>query len=144
MAVGFVFDDTTLQEMLEAYKADLAAGDTLTLCLFVDDVEPADGHDENAYTEASWPGYVRMPLAADGWGNVAVAAHIASMPFADPPVFEYDAGQGNPVTVYGYFILDGNGQFKMSERVATPKTINPGEGIRVTPRIKLKTCREEL
>jgi len=142
MPAGYVFDDTVLSRILTEFRDWLLAEDPWTLHLFTNDRTPADGDDEADYTEAAFTGYAPLTLTMSNFGSVSVTDHVASSTYAPAPQFDYTSGAGSAVTIYGYYLLDADDNFKVAERVTTEKIINPGDGIKVTPRVRQKTCRE--
>lgn len=141
MAAGYVFADPLLQMMWDAWWNVLIVEADWSLHLFDVDRTPADGDDETDYNEASFPGYVPIALDNSLWQNPTLAGHIVETVYDPPPQFNYTAGGSSPVTIYGYFLLDNADVFQFAERVAVPKTIDQGEGLKVTPRLRIKTCR---
>lgn len=142
MPAGYVFDDSVLNRILQQFRSWLASEDPWTLHLFTNDHTPADGDDESDYTEATFTGYSAIALDPGEWDAISVTAFIATLEYTPAPQFDYTSGAGGAVTIYGYYLLDDGGDFKVAERVATSKIISPGDGIKVTPRLRLKTCRE--
>lgn len=141
MSAGYVFADPTLQEIWDAWHAELVTLDPWTLHLFDLDHTPADGDDESDYQEASFTGYAPITLTMANFDAPTLAAFIAEITYTPPPQFNYTAGASSPVTIYGYYLLDGDDVFRFAERVVTTKTIDQGESLKVNVRLRLKTCR---
>lgn len=141
MSAGYVFANPTLQEIWNAWHAELVAAPAWTLHLFDVDHTPADGDDETDYSEASFPGYAPITLTMANFDTPTVASFIAEIEYTPAPQFDYTAGASAPVTIYGYYLLDDADLFRFAERVVTPKTIDQGESLKVNIRLREKTCR---
>lgn len=143
MAAGFVIDDTVLNQYQNLFRSWLATEDDWTMHLFTADHTPADGDDETDYTEATFDGYEVATLTAGEWDAIVLADHVASLEYTPAPEFTYEVTGVGSVTVYGYYLLDGDGDFKIAERLPTPVVLSPGNAVRITPRVPMKNCRDE-
>lgn len=112
-----------------------ALADNLELCLFVNDVTPADGDTEAAYTEMSTHGYALKTLTGGSW-SVSTVGGKAEATYAQQ-TFSFTAA--SPVTVYGYYIKDpADDKLIQVERLTTPQVVElTGDAIRITPKITL-------
>lgn len=141
MSAGYVFADPTLQEIWDAWYADLIAQAAWTLHIFDVDRTPADGDDESDYSEASFSGYAPITLTMANFQTPTLAAFVAEITYSPVPQFNYAAGASSPKTIYGYYLMDNSATFRFAERVVTPKTIDQGESLKVNIRLRQKTCR---
>lgn len=121
-------------QMLETLLGIDAAED-LVLCLFVNNITPADTDVLGTYTEMSTLGYTNKTLAKASWSVTQVSGK-AEASYAQQ---SWTFTSGTAVTVYGYFLKRATtGDLWYSERFATPHTVqNTGDTIRVTPKLTL-------
>lgn len=142
MAASYLFDDSVLLRIWTQFRAWLELEDPWTLHLVDADHTWVDGEDQTDVSEATFDGYAPIELDMANWQAPSVTAHIGSLPYDPPPQFDYASSGVSPVTIYAFFLLNADGDFQYGERVATPKIINPGDGLKVSPIIRDKTCRE--
>lgn len=98
-----------LEELLPLLTAELAGAE---VCLFENNYTPVAGSLVGNFTEATFPGYAREPLA--NWTAVVIAADHARQD-ADDCEFTLSA-TGGPYSVYGYYVLSAGGDLLWAER----------------------------
>jgi hypothetical protein len=112
---------------------------TYKIGLFQNDFTPAPGTVLDDFTACTFTGYAPQELASAVWGSPAVVDHVAMTTSADQVTFESDA-LASPQIAYGYYVTDADMEnYKWCERFETPRTINPGDVVTITPRMKLQT-----
>lgn len=113
---------------LEAIVAMYNAGG-YQVCLFKATHTPAHDDDATDYTaiEADFPGYARVNLTGGVVAGAVDGSFNATAEF-DTSVFTCNAS-GTPNDIYGYFVLDGAGNYAWAEDrgLAGPTTINTDE-----------------
>lgn len=105
---------------------------TTVIRLFKNDKVPANGDDVSDYTEADFSGYAEQDITS-GWANPITLNDKATL-IGSTAVFTHNGGPtGN--SIYGYYIVDGNGDLLFAERnPAAPTTIDQlGETYAVAP-----------
>jgi hypothetical protein len=109
------------------------AGQNLVLCLFQNNITPADTDTTATYTEATFTGYVNITLPGASWnaqngaGNITYSAQQA-----------FTASGAGSQSIYGYYMKQTTSTVLVwSERdVSAPMTIaNIGDAIKITPTI---------
>lgn len=121
-----------LEEMLPLLTGDLAGAE---VCLFVNNYTPVAGSVVGNFTEATFPGYAREPLA--GWDAVAIVSDHARQN-ADDCEFTLSA-TGGPYSVYGYFVLTAGGDLLWAERDPNAPGVlsTTGDVYRVIPQLSM-------
>lgn len=134
MSAAWMWIDTELQRQLQAYIDDIAGDSDWKVCLYQNNHTPAAGDTISAYTEASFTGYSEVNLDPATFGAVSVVSHVAQS------VSSFTAGftmtSGSSQTIYGYYFLDGGGNFVGAEMFPSVLTITPGGTIEITPTLK--------
>ena len=114
------------------------ANKDLTLKLFVNNVTPNDTDTAGTYTEAAGGGYVAKTLTAGSWtcstiSNIAQAAYAAQ-------TFTFTGQLTTNQTVYGWFVVDGNGVVQFSDLLRNGSDVsytyspqNNGDTLTMTP-----------
>ena len=113
-----------------------AAAENLKLCLYQNDVTPAETDAAAAYTVANFTGYADITLTAASWTVTEGAPSEAAYP---QQTFTSSADQASQ-SIYGYFFTRvTSGRIAWAERFpAGPYAIaNNGDNIKVTPKFTL-------
>lgn len=108
---------------------------TLSLCQFVNDIEPDWDTVAGDFVEASYDGYERKTVEPGMW-DVAIGD--------DPPIvgtyqeqFTWTAGTDSG-TVYGYYLLwESESQAIWCQRFDVPITLEDGLVIKIRPKLSL-------
>lgn len=112
---------------------------TLMLRLYVNDKVPADGDVLTDYVEASFPGYVPIPVSS--WGAAILNADIPPKAQTDEVVrtFTRNSSSGGIQTVYGYMMTHSTYGLIYAERAPLGGTVISGAGqtYSVLPRMTL-------
>lgn len=126
----FVFTKKWLRKILDEGLVNLGAGDG-EMGLFTNDITPDADDDIGDYDEPGSGWYARTNLS--DWPASTIVADRASTT-NDPQTFTHD-GAGGDIDVYGYFIVDGDGDLVGAERdPAAPVTLSvAGSAYVVTP-----------
>lgn len=106
----------------------------ISLKLFSNNVVPAETDTIGSYTEVSGGGYAAKTLAYANWVITGGAPTRAVYPAQD---FTFTGATGAPGTIYGYYLVDADGELMGSERFdagVVPFTPVAGSLIRITPR----------
>jgi hypothetical protein len=108
----------------------------LTLKLFATNVTPADTDTAGTYTEATGGGYAAKTLTAGSW-TITTANDPSDAVYAAQTFTFTGALTTNP-TIYGYYIVDGNGVLMWAERLTAAFTpANNGDTLTITPKFQL-------
>lgn len=122
MTAAWTVSDYALFRILSGYLASLTPSSWFNLDLYVNDYMPQPGDVTGNYTiptSSQWPGYIGQQLPAIDWSRVSVSDHAATTQQPNPFDFVFPSAI-QPITIYGYLITDGYGQFQWSERFAAP------------------------
>ena len=106
----------------------------ITLKLFSNDVTPGETDTVGTYVEVVGGGYVAKTLTFANWAIVAGSPSIASYAAQD---FNFTGPTTGPTGVYGYYLVDSDGDLMGSERFppsVVPFTPVLGSLVRVTPK----------
>lgn len=120
--MAMVLMDTGATQIANSYfkKVNPAAGNNLTLKLFVNDITPADDDVIGDYTEAAGGGYAAKTLTASEF-TVSTVAGIVQAVYAQQQFVFTGALTTNPA-IYGAYIVDADGVLILAERAASPYT----------------------
>jgi hypothetical protein len=116
-------------------SADAAAAGrgALTLFLFRNAITPALTTVAGDLTEANFPGYAAITLAANAWGAASVSAGVATAIFAQQTFTATGSGDA----VHGWAIRNAAGELLAVRLLPNgPAPIVNGTTIRITPRIR--------
>lgn len=109
---------------------------TLTLKLYSNNVTPAEADIVSSYTEVTGGGYVSKTLVFAAWIVVAGSPTRGTYSIQS---FVFTGVTGGPGTVYGYYVVDGNGILLGSEAFpGGPYSPIANSIIRVTPKISVE------
>lgn len=136
--MALILADVGADELLKVYFNDdrPTGGNNLTLKLFCNDVTPIDTHTAGSYTEASGGGYAAKTLTNGSW-TVTVGNDPSDATYAQQTFTFTGALTTNP-TIYGYFVVDGDGTLIWAEVFAAAFTpANNGDQVKVTPQFQL-------
>jgi len=126
----FVFTTKWLRKILDEGIASLNGGEG-EMGLFTNDITPTEGDVIGDYDEpsAGWYGRIEM----EDWPASAMVGGKAST--TNDPVTFTDDGAGGSTSIYGYFIVDGDGDLVGAEAdPASPIVLNAaGAAYVVTP-----------
>ena len=109
----------------------------VTLKLYSNDKTPAETDVASDYTEVAGGGYTAKILSSGAWSIVAGAPSVASYTYQD---FSFSGPTNAPATMYGYFVVNGEGVLLWAERFTggvLPITPVLGTLIRITPKISV-------
>jgi hypothetical protein len=111
-----------------------------TLRLFQNNVNASRNSVLADFTEADFDGYAEQ---LPSW-NPAIQNGVEDVALADVLTFTAGAGLAGPQTIYGYFVLDDNGDLAWAETFADgPTTISMvGQELLIFPQLKLKNYGE--
>jgi hypothetical protein len=115
------------------YFVNKAAPQDLVLCLYTNNITPAETDVTATYTEAAGNGYANVSLTGASWGAPAEGAP-SSIAYAQQ-VFTFTGNLGN---VYGYFLKrTTSGRIAVAERFSDGpyNIVNNGDQIKITPSI---------
>jgi hypothetical protein len=109
----------------------------LTLKLYVNDISPAAADTSVSYTEMSTNAYVAKTLVQENWTTTSVTdpdgGDMAEAVYAQQEWTFDDTGGAN--TIYGYFIVDEDGDVMWAQRFDTPRVVGEiGDLLRLTPK----------
>lgn len=117
-------------------KTNPAAGNNLTMKLFVTDVTPADTDTAASYTEAVGGGYTSKPLVSTSF-DVTTVGGIVQASYAQQQ-FAFTGPLTTNTSIYGVFIVDADGVLICAEKAAvTFVPANTGDIYAVTPVFQL-------
>ena len=138
--MAMIFEDQGCTQVWKAYFNNVwaAGGKNLTLKLFVNNVTPSStGADTAAtFTEATGGGYAALTLTNGSW-TVSTNAGIVQAAYAQQQFLFTGPLTTNP-TIYGYFVVDADGNLVFAERAAA--TFTPaanGDYYDVTPIVQI-------
>lgn len=126
-----------IAQKLKSYfrKENPVSGNSLTLKLFVNDIEPDTADTAADYTEMSSGGYTNKTLIASGWTVSEVGGIVQSAYTQQQFVFT-----GPAQTIYGGYIVDADGVIVCAERAPAPYTpVSAGNIYAVEPIYKEST-----
>lgn len=106
----------------------------LALKLYSNNVIPAKSDTAANYTVVAGGGYANITLDKDNWTITPGTPTTATYAAQD---FDFTGATTAPSVIYGYFIVDGSGVLRGSERFpdsVIPFTPSSGSKIRVTPK----------
>lgn len=112
-----------------------ALSDALTLRLFKNDYTPVAASVAGDFTEADFGGYAEKPLAANDWS--APATNAEGKAESEQPEQSWTNTSAVPQTVYGVYVVDGDGNVRWAERFASPQSIEQNSEIHFTPKFRL-------
>lgn len=138
MSAAWDCGDFYLATMLEKFLG-FEFGNLWTLHLFKNDYTPHPGTVDTDFVEADYPGYAYIVFDASDFGAITVTAHVAQSTLSAAQVFTGDTGSWSPQTIYGYWILNNDDNYYVSERFNTPIDMIPDGQISITPRLKHAT-----
>lgn len=97
------------------------------------------GLDENTVighlTAATFTGYSPIALTRSGWPAASTSAGTTSSAYAQQT---WTHGGGGAQTILGYYVVGAtSGTLLWVEAFAQSRTLNPGDELRVTPRMEL-------
>lgn len=136
--MAMVLMDSGATQIASSYfkKTNPAAGNNLTLKLFVNDVTPADDDVVGDYTEAAGGGYAAKTLTASSF-TVSTVGGIVQAAYAQQDFVFSGALATNP-SIYGVYIVDDDGVLICAERAAASYTPTAaGHMYAVTPVIQI-------
>jgi len=112
-----------------------SGAENYTLKLFASAHVPAAGDVEATLDaiEASFTGYTAKTLLPGSWGAPAVVGGIASSTYSGAPQ-TWTNGGAAPQTIYGYYVVGAtSGTLFWEEAFSTPRTLNQGDTLNLTP-----------
>jgi len=117
-----VLMDSGATQIANSYfkKVNPAAGNNLTLKLFVNDITPADDDVIGDYTEAVGGGYAAKTLTASSF-TVSTVGDIVQAAYAQQDFVFTGALDTNPA-IYGAYVVDADGVLILAERAAATYT----------------------
>ena len=131
------------QALLDILDDASADADELngTLHLYQNDYTPLTSSVAGDFTECTFSGYAAYDFAAGGqnWPSAGLDGSNNAQSVHTDVEFEHNGG-ATANDVYGYYMLDGGGDFICGERYAgAPFNINAvGQKFTVSPTVKLK------
>jgi len=129
--MGLKLPQQALLDELQALVDSWNASGTWDCHLFTNNVTPGTGTILGTFIEGTWAGYAEQPLAA--WLPPTWVPPDASVTESAVVVFHNTSGA--PVTLYGYFLTDGDGEYRWGERdPLAPVTLQDGQTYSITLR----------
>ena len=121
--MAMVLMDTGATQIANSYfkKTNPAAGNNLTLKLFVNDITPADDDVIGDYTEASGGGYAAKTLTASEFTTSTVGG-IVQCAYNTQQSFVFTGALTTNPTIYGAYIVDADGVLICAEKAAASYT----------------------
>lgn len=120
----------------EAKLLDLWLNRALTLKLYSNNITPGETNTAATYTEVAGGGYADLDLVGATWVITEGSPSDGEYP---PHDFEFSGATDSPGTIYGYYVIDGDGTLCWAERfeeTVLPFTPVAGTVIRITPKIQ--------
>ncbi len=106
-----------------------------TLKLYTNDHEPLETDGAGAFTEASGGGYAAKTLANGSW-TVESANTPRDVIYA-VQTFTFTGALDGGATIYGYFVVDSDGNLITAEKLGAPNTpAVAGDHVDITPRVQ--------
>jgi hypothetical protein len=98
-----IYDSYKPQILAQAFGVSGYTAEDYTLMLFSNNVTVSNTDTLGTYTEASFTGYARVPIARSTFGTPTVSGSVATMLSSVVPTFTCTGGGGQ--TVYGWVLL---------------------------------------
>ena len=119
-------------------RAVLAAWPTLTLRLFVNDIDPTEETVLSDVTQATFPGY--EPIVIMSWTNPYQVEDATNVETDEQPRLFTQSYPADPVqTVYGYMVTSPWPHLLWAERAATPiAMLGVNQMVTVRPSLTLR------
>lgn len=120
----------------EGKLLDLWLNRALTLKLYSNNVTPGETDTAATYTEVAGGGYADLDMVGANWVITQGAPSEGAYPAHD---FEFTGATDAPSTIYGYYVVDGDGTLCWAERfgeTVVPFSPVTGSVIRITPKIQ--------
>jgi len=136
--MGLVVADIGADVMLEiVFNNDRpAGGNNYTIKLYTNDYTPLDTSVAGSFTEAAGGGYATKTLTMGSW--TVNAANDPSDAVYAQQIWTFTGALDGGATIYGYFVVDGDGVLGWGERFATSFTpANDGDQLKVTPKFQM-------
>lgn len=133
-----VLMDSGATQIANSYfkKVNPAAGNNLTLKLFVNNVTPSDTDTVATYTEAAGGGYVAATLTPESF-TVSTVTGIVQAAYVQQQ-FVFTGPLTANATIYGAYIEDADGVLICAERALSQYTpVNNGDIYAATPIFRL-------
>lgn len=133
-----VLMDSGATQICNSYfkKTNPAAGNNLTLKLFVNDVSPSDTDTAATYTEAVGGGYAAAVLNAASFAVSSVSG-IVQAAYAQQQ-FVFTGPLTTNLNIYGAYVVDADGIIICAERAPSPYApVNSGDMYVITPVFQL-------
>jgi len=111
-------------------KTALDVDETFTLHLFKNDITPDASSAVGDFTEADFTGYSSVSLLRATWTSAVTDTGVATTQYGNSPLSWSCTGSGN--TVYGAYVLDGNGDLVWAEKFSTARTLVNGDVLNYT------------
>lgn len=135
--MALVLTDVGADEILMTYFNNTrpAAGNNLTLRLFVNNVTPAQSG--VSYTEATGGGYAAITLTNGSW-TIASANDPSDATYAQQ-TFTFTGPLTTNTTVYGYYVTDADDTVIYAETFSSYTPATNGDNIKITPQFQLSS-----
>ena len=138
--MALILADVGADELLKiVFNNDrAAAGNNLTLKLFVSNTTPTQTSTAGSFTEAAGGGYVAKTLTMGSW-TVTPANDPSDAVYAEQ-VFTFTGALTTNPTIYGYFVVDADGVLLWAERLTASFTpANNGDHLDITPKFQMSS-----
>lgn len=110
----------------------------LTLKLFTNNITPGTTTVVGDLTEAAGGGYAAITLTNGSW-TVSSVTTPRQAAYAQQ-TFTFTGALTSTATVYGYYIVDGNGVLYAAEKAGTITPANNGDTYILTPKLTMTTA----
>jgi len=111
-------DSGALSFLKARLNNDFPTSKDLTLKLFCNDITPSDSDVVGDYTEAVGGGYASKTLTCGSW-TISIADGIAQAVYVQQSFYLTGTLTTN-TTIYGYFVVDGDGSLMWADLLDTP------------------------
>lgn len=133
--MAVIMSEVALSKILDLYLNGSGSSIVGSWRLYSNDYTPVPGMLVGAFTEVTASGYAPVSVLDTGW-TLTLAGTGLYDGTNDAIAFTMDEA----VTVYGYYVLDGDGDVAWAQRFATPVVLPSfGGTITLQPRLELKT-----
>ena len=131
--MAFVIADAYRNTLLDNLLKVTSTPENWILRMYTNNYTPLTTSVAGSFSEANFTGYSSITLSRSSWGSASVSSHVATASYGT----QTWTNSGSSQTLYGYYITGVSGTLILAEAFATPRTVNTGESISVTPTASL-------